>query len=351
MNRRSLTVLLGTLAALLVLAGLLSLGQRDRGAGPALLLPGLRAALNDIDRIVVTGPGEAAVATLTQDGYRWVVVERGGYPADVAALRPLLIALAEARILEETTANPALYARLGVQDLDQPDADGLRIALARGEETLGAVLLGDSPAAGQVYARRAGEARSYLVSADLDPGRDTSDWLQKPLLDLPADRIATVTITHPDGEVLRLQRDPADGFGFTVANLPEGRELRWATIADGIAGALGSLALEDVAPLAGADDPAVASGALDDADAIVARFQATDGLVVEALAWQVPDGTRVSFRAEATGDPSAEDAGQQLREAEEINRRTAGWLYTLPTFKAEQLVKRLDDLLAPASDD
>lgn len=349
MNRRSLTLLLGMLAALLVLAGLLSLAQRDAGSDGGLLLPGLRDALNEIDRVVITGPGAAPVATLQQEGGRWVVAERGGYPADVGALRPLLIALAEARIIEETTANPALYARLGVQDLDQPEADGLLVTLARGDTGLGAVLLGDSPAAGQVYARRAGEARSYLVAADLDPGRATSDWLQKPLLDLPADRIATVTINHPDGEVLRLQRDPEDGFGFAVANLPEGRALRWATIADGIGGALGSLALEDVAPLAGFTvDDAAGERPLDDADAIVSRFETTAGLVIEARAWQVPDGIRVRFRAEAAGDPAAEDAARQLREAEEINQRTAGWLYTLPTFKSEQLVKRLEDLLSPA---
>jgi hypothetical protein len=339
MNRRSLTVLLGLLAAMLVLAGLLSITQRDTGADGGLLLPGLRDALNDIDRVVITGPGEEPIVTLARDADRWVVTQRNDYPADITRLRPLLIALAEARIIEETTANPALHARLGVQDLDQPEADGLRIALTRGDTALGTVLLGDSPAVGQVYARRNAAARSYLVAADLDPGRDMRDWLQQQVLDIPANRIATVTITHPDGEVLRLLRDPKDGFGFTVADLPEGRQLRFATVADGIGGVLGSLNLDDVTPAA--DTP------LDDASATLARFETTSGLVIEARAWQVPDGLRVRFNAEAAGDPAAEDAAQLLREASDINARTAGWLYTLPTFKSEQLVQRLEDLLAP----
>lgn len=340
MNRHSLTVLLGLLATLLVLAGLLSLGQRDQAADGGLLLPGLRAALNDIDRVAITGPGETPVATLRLAGERWVVGERGDYPADVTTLRPLLIALAEAQIIEETTANPALHARLGVQDLDAPEADGLRIDLSRGSTPVAGVLLGDSPADGQVYARRSGEARSYLVAAALDPGRDTRDWLLPEIMNVPADRVATVTITHPDGAVLRLARDGDDGFGFTVANLPEGRTLKFASVADGIAGVLASLALDDVTPAAGL------SLAAD--DLTLARYETTEGLAVEARAYQVPDGLRVTFIAEAMGDPAAEDVAAILREAAAINERTAGWAYTLPTFKSEQLVKRLEDLLAPA---
>jgi len=339
MNRRSLTLLLGLLGGLLVLAGLLSLTGRDTGSDGELLLPGLREALNEIDRVQVTGPGGTPVATLRQADGRWVVDERGGYPAAVARLRPMLIALAEARIIEETTANPALYPRLGVQELTAADADGMEIVLAQGDSSLGGVLLGDSPAAGQVYARRSGEARSYLVAAELDPGRSTRDWLLPEIMNVPANRIGAVTITHPDGEVLRLVRDRDDGFGFTVAGLPEGRQLRHATVADGIGGVLASLALDEVTP--------AGELVLADDEAVVARYETVDGLLIHARAFSVPDGIRVSFTAEAAGDPAAEDAQLRLREAADINARTTGWVYTLPTFKSDQVVRRLDDLLTP----
>jgi len=72
---------------------------------------------------------------------------------------------------------------------------------------------------------------------------------------------------------------------------------------------------------------------------VVARFVTTDGLTVETSAWTVADGTRVTFLASGEGD-----AG---KEAEAINARLGGWVYTLPSYKTEQLTRKLADLLAP----
>jgi hypothetical protein len=62
---------------------------------------------------------------------------------------------------------------------------------------------------------------------------------------------------------------------------------------------------------------------------------------VEASAWGTTDGTRVTFVASGEGAVAPEAAA--------LNARLGGWVYTLPSFRTEQLTRRLRDLLAPAS--
>jgi hypothetical protein len=69
----------------------------------------------------------------------------------------------------------------------------------------------------------------------------------------------------------------------------------------------------------------------------VARFVTFDGLVVEAMVYATDDGTRVRFRA--TADESA------AAQADELNSRLESWVYSLPSFKSDQLSKRLEDFL------
>jgi hypothetical protein len=89
---------------------------------------------------------------------------------------------------------------------------------------------------------------------------------------------------------------------------------------------------------------------------VVARFACFDGLIVEASAWRIADGTRLSFlasvdpaQAERYTSPDAAGFDTVRKEAEAINARLGGWIYTLPGYKTEQFTRRLQDLLAPAA--
>ena len=89
---------------------------------------------------------------------------------------------------------------------------------------------------------------------------------------------------------------------------------------------------------------------------MLARFECFDGLIVEASAWRTPDGTRLSFlastdpaQAERYASPESSGFDAVQTEAEAINARLGGWIYTLPGYKTEQFTRRLQDLLAPAS--
>jgi hypothetical protein len=375
MNSRTLLLLLAALAVLVALAVAVSVSQRPADVAGGALLPDLKAQLNDVDRIVVRAAGNRTVATLERRDDRWVVAERDGYPADVGRIRRNLIALAEARILEEKTSNPELYGRLKVDDVERDSAGGVRLDLrSAGKET--GVIVGTTNVGGgdRAYVRRAGEPTSWLVSGALDAPTDAADWLDRTVVDLDPARVHSVTIAHPGGATLRLRKDAPGAGDFTVLDVPAGRELSFPTVGNAIGAGLADLTLESVEPAA-----AFAPG---DAAPVVATFETFDGLVVEARTWRLPAGARTRFSArvdealaarfapppvpattdgakdgEAAGaaDAAAKAAGGDGRksldevkaEAADLAARLGDWVYALPDFKAEQLVKKPDELLAP----
>ena len=87
-------------------------------AQSALLYPGLGDKLNTIKTIRIVGPGATLIAELARGDAGWTVINKGGYPAAFATIRTLLLALAGAEIVEQKTANPEFYSRLGVSDID-----------------------------------------------------------------------------------------------------------------------------------------------------------------------------------------------------------------------------------------
>jgi hypothetical protein len=344
MRRRTLLVLLGALVMLVVVAGVILTREPTRGRRQeqALLQPGLKGQLNEIRQIVLTGPGNKTIATLEQGASSWTVAERSNYPADVRRIRRNLLALADARLVEEKTSSPDNYARLGVEDPDSPAAGGVQLTITDGK-TRASIIVGlpASGNGGQTYVRRKGEAASWLVAGQFDLGRTAGEWLDQSLTDIPAQRIQSVTISHPGLPTVRIQR-PASSGGkasasspteFLVSDVPPGRELSYPGVGNGVASALADLRLEDV-------QPREALGA-DPGKPVVARFLTTDGLVIEVSAWRLATGTRVTFLASGEGEAA--------KEAAALNERLASWVYTLPSHKTEQLTSRLEDLLAPAA--
>jgi hypothetical protein len=102
--------------------------------------------------------------------------------------------------------------------------------------------------------------------------------------------------------------------------------LAYATIANQIGGTLASLQLDDVAPAAEVDRSGL--------EPVVTRFETFDGLVLEVRTYTIDSDLKIEFRAIAD-EPRAG----------ELNEKLSPWLYTIPSYKSEQLVKRMDDLL------
>lgn len=379
MKSRTLLALVAAIVVLVALAFAVSVSQRTDEPGGGLLLPGLKAGINDIGRIVVRIGGDKTVATLNRAKDGWIVNERHDYPADVGRIRKNLIALSEARRLEEKTANPELYDRLKVEDIEKPNAGGVRLDLEAGGKTT-SVIIGETGVGGgdRAYARRPGEEKSWLVSGAFELSQETGDWLDRNVTDIEASRVHAVTITHPKGPTLRIEKATPEGADFTVQGIPAGRELAFPGAANAIGAALAGLSFDNVEPLS-----AFSPG---DAKPVVARFETFDGLVVEVSTWRTPGGARVRFSAgadealakrfapapaptsgtqpkptAATGSgpkptpataaspaaPGRKSFAEVGTEAAQLQARLGNWVYTLPEYKVEQLTKKPEDLLQP----
>ena len=370
MTNRTVTVLA---AALVVLGALALIAQYDPqppSPGGGLLLPELAGDLDRVTQVTVVGAGAEPVATLQrgEDG-NWSVAEKDGYPADVEQIRNTLISLAEGRIVEPKTANPEFYDRLGVEDVASDDAGGVAVTLT-GIDSPVDVIVGDSEGASQRYVRLADQAESFLIDRDPEVGTETTDWLATEILAIPGPRIARVTVTHPDGEVVSVSKADPDQSNFDVEAMPEGGELQYASIANVMGTVLSNLGLQDVEPLTDADVPTT-----------LTEWVTFDGLAITAESFErndepwlafraeyrppaeIPsedadpdadsgqDGTTANGTADASGDEPADESAAEddtmdvAAEAQELNQRLSGWRFRIASYQFDQMTRRMDDLL------
>jgi len=373
LSARTLGVLVAVLVTFVALA---FLGQRlERGSGDVggsvgeTFLPGLEADLNSIDRFAIIGPGSAPIATLERGADGWTVAEQDGYRADVAKIREALVALAEARILEEKTSNPAFYDRLGVTAIDDPEAHGLELHFFGGSRDYPAVLLGDASGTKDRFARRADEAQSYLIDRNPELATSAAQWTNPEILSVASDRVQRVEITHADGDRVVIAKSNRDQTGFTVENVPEGRELQYATIANTTGSALRELRLEAVARLGDTPPP----------PDVTSEFRTFDGLVVTAEGRLYGEEPWLSFTArfdaeqaldfadETVDENVAADADEEgadaegaaetdgddsvIAEAAAIEARVSGWRYRIAEYQYDQMTRRMADLLRAVEDE
>jgi hypothetical protein len=76
----------------------------------------------------------AETVTLARTDAGWGVEERSGYPADFSQLETLLEALANARLLEQKTAKPEFFERLGLVDIEQPGSEAVQLEIWNADE-------------------------------------------------------------------------------------------------------------------------------------------------------------------------------------------------------------------------
>ena len=355
-------------------------------AGP--LVADLGERLNDVSRMVVTTANKQTAVTLERKGESWLVAERGGYPADLGKLREYLLKLADARLVEKKTANRERHADLGLSDISDAQAKGIAVSLDGLAQPVSFITGIYNAQGGGTYVRRSDEAQTWLATGNLIPDREAASWLHKDLADIPSDRIASVTITHADGKVLRVFKDKADDAHFTIADLPRGREPSSEFAANGLASTLAELRLEDVAPTS---DVPIADKATH------VHYATFDGVIVDASVWQVGDKHYVSFAASEDGERAARHVDAELAriavgkaaeteagaaegdaeagksaddkvaagdaatavdtreqglaaiqaEVDKLNAGFKGWSFILPSYKLGNIDKTMEDLLKP----
>ncbi len=345
MSRQRFIALL--VAAALAISGALYLSaQRNlqRDTHGAALIPTLAGELNTVTALSVRRGSAAPTVTVHEKDGRWTVAERGDYPADVAKLRKLLLALSDAKIVEEKTSNPANFAVIGVEDPSSPAATGAEISVTA-RDGKHAVIIG-KPVGGGNFARRSGGNASYSVEPGISFESEPRLWIDSRLLDVAV------------GGIQRIEVKPAAGPAYTVHRMAA------ASTNSGAAGSVNSAAAaaspsapkgEDSFALDGAPpgrkaadpvqlapsptafsgltaDDVTPAGDVDFSKATVATVTLSDGNVITVSGAVVGDKHWILVKA-------SKDAA--------LDAKTAGRAFDVAGYRFDAIFRPLEQLLVP----
>jgi hypothetical protein len=330
------TVLAGaTIVSVLLAAGLYASANRfaqGRVEGQPLV-PELARHINSVAAIELA-QGDKSL-TLERSGNQWKIKQRDGYPANAEKARALVVQLSAAELIEPKTANPERYGLLELEDPKGKDAKSRQVRVLDDKgKPLADVVLGksryDAFGSGRsgFYVRRPGGAQTWLASGEPKAALDVKDWVQTSIFTTDSAKISRLVVEHPGEERFVIEKgDDKAKDKFKLASVPDGKKLKEGVQVDQIAQGFSSIDLEDVRKL----------------DATPA------GDKVSVLTLELQDGAKVTFRLRKDGDASwlslsATGDGEAKKLADEINGRSSGWEFKIPSWKADAIGKRAADL-------
>jgi hypothetical protein len=363
-NQKHFGVLAGTAAVLLAAGVWISMHRSNQQAelGGTSVFADLKPALGEITEIRFS-KGDGSKTTLQKGTEGWTVVERQ-YPADAARVRDLALGLANLKIVERKTSDPANYAKLGVEAPDTPTAASTLVEVVAGQKTW-SLIVGKGADAGAVYVRKPAEAVSLLAEPLISPDPDQKRWIDRLIADLPGTAIHEIAVKTATGPAYLLTRAQRGATDLTLSPIPKGRTPVSPMSLSGQAEALGSLHFDDIRA---ASTPA--NTPLDRA-----TYRTFDGQVIELTGHREGEKAYVSITARrdaqlaarfpepapapvATATPAttekaatpapatpAADAKPADRTAEKLESRAKGLEYEIPAYKYEAIFKKHDELL------
>ncbi|MBI1292204.1 DUF4340 domain-containing protein [bacterium] len=380
MNTKVIAIV-GALAAV-VAVGAIVTGRKGSEttevvAPSELLVPVLDKRINDVAQIQVED--STSSITLTRTEGIWRVVQSDNYPANFTPISQLVGQLAELKKVEAKTSNPDLYDRLEVED-PGPDAKSKVVRLSdSGGKDIASIIIGKSwyppGGSGSVqyrYARVLGNKDSWLVSGNLNVQTTARTWMNTEIVSIPASRIQSVEVTHPDGETVTVRKSKETDPNYVLETLPPMRELTAESRPNELAGAFTSLRFDEVKPAK------VAEGATTTATLVAKSF---DGLVLRGeirpedgktyliVSASVDAETidKVNAQRQADADqqneankdvedhvkvePQLVDKAKIEKEAEDLNAKVRDWAYVVPSYQSERFQRRNEFYLKAATDE
>ncbi len=332
MNNRSLSMLV--VAAGMALGGGWYFGSRtlpqEQKAVDAgqTMFPGLAPKLQKAARIEVIFQGKPTVVAL-KDG-RWGLADRAGYPVRDTKLHAMLTALTELRLVEPRTSDPASFARLGVEDPTQAEANShlLRVVDTDGKPILEVItghrrMRTQGKVDEQVYVRRPNENQAWLAEGALQVDHDPAQWLDRDVVNVAHGRVVSVVATRGDSKLVFGR----EGDKLVLKEPAEHPKLEDYKIED-VSRAFESTTFQEVRPATDPIGEKLGTGV----------FATDDGLTLTATVFKADKDIWVSLTATGTGKAEAEAAA--------LSKKLGGWLYQLGSWKEAALVPQIDDLKA-----
>ena len=325
------------------------------------LLPALASKLDSVTSLSVLKGSTTPSVTVHKQGEQWTVAERANYPADVAKLHKLLLALSDAKIREEKTSDPANYSIIGVEDPTKPGATGAQIELLAKDAKLD-VIVGKPIDQGN-FVRRAGEKSSYIVEPGISFEAEPRFWIDTRLLNFSADKIQSIQFKPDTGSTYTVRRvseptpKPDDGKKAApnppgtpnAAGAPAAAAAAPAPAATPAEPAPSKFVLEGVPSGRQAADPntlapsPTAFSNLNDDD--VAPIADIDFSKPSTVTLTLSDGSVITLTGAAVG----EKRWIQIAAPQDatLSTKTSGRAFEIASYRYDQIFRPLEQLLVP----
>jgi hypothetical protein len=294
---------------------------------PALKSSGDKLAAIEIDQ------GGTLLKLAKHDG-KWVIPSEENYPANVDAIRTLVVAASEAALVERKTAKEDRLALLGLTD---PKKTGSTARLVRFLDASGApigeIIIGNKKAdafgasKSGTYVRRPGETQTWLADRALDGTAKINDWRKTRVVDVPTNTIKTASIEVAGEPAYGIERD-SDGKSFKLSQIPSGKKLKYLNAVDEIiesASYVDFLNVRKPKP----------SETMKSAGKVT--FETDKGLKVELDLKSDGKEAWVSITPSGQGDAK--------KDADSMAASVGGWEFAIPPAKVTSLMKKQADLL------
>lgn len=347
MSSKKLTIL-GIIAVLMIIWAVVQSQISNKPTSgpdiPAELIQGLDPA--DIGSIVL-GTGKDAV-TLKRQGSGFVAANKDNYSADASKINDLITSCLDIKTVELYTDNPANHENL---EVTEENARNVIKFLKPDSELLVGVVIGKSKEQGQgTFVRLASSNKVYVTLESPWIRDDPMDYIEQELTSIEREDIEAVTVSSPN-EVYTLKKNDEDE-SIILENLPEGKKLR-SGVHNSVFNALTNLRFDDVKKGPAADKELTFDKQfvcrLKNSTVYTIKIAQKDNKTYVTCDAEFTDKTPVTKtkgEVESEEELKKKEAKLLARDkAEEFSEKHRGWIYQIPDYKAENLTKKLSDLI------
>lgn len=308
-----------------------------------LFLPHLVKKPDQITKVVIQDNKQTL--TLQKNGDTWEMLERNNYPVMTDKVLDLLYNLADLKIIEPKTSNPAFFRQLDINDVSEPESRAVLVSISDVyNDCLAQIYIGkrESVRIGEdyqehIFVRRANEEQAWLVAGIIPVANDFRDWFEQPLLGIvESDLIKRVEIEKNKNSKVIIAKSALDAEDFVLetASAKSGMILDLDAV-NTVPFEFAELEFVDVLPAAKSN--------IDWKNSLLATVETFPG--VKVILNLVRDGDKVLAQVKAFAPESAKY--ELLDKVELFNRSKEPWVYVLSPESYKELALSNDDFLKP----
>jgi len=310
----------------------------------AALIEGLD--LGAVAAIQITSEQGQTTMTLNRTGNGFVVADKDGYPADIAKINTLINNCLDIRTYEVITSNPDNHVDLKVTK------DTAQYTLEFLDDQAGVIVgfaMSETDEDGNAFVRLLSANPVYSIKNPPRINTAPLDYINKELLRVEKPNIDSVAVRT--GDDVYILTSPEGSDNVEMDNMPAGKQFK-DTVYESVFGALNYLGFDDVMSVESAPEDlqfeSVYTCKLYDETVYKLVLAKKDDKVYTKLSADFMDKTPVEKERHVESEEVLKEKEAKLLAIDnvtEFNQKHQGWIYAIPSYKADNLMKSLSDVV------